>query len=99
MIGEVVNVHHWPKSSKELMHELNNEELSELLVTNAGGPPVLIEVKLQHDEKTFSGFAWSTRTGPQLKIPQGTLGRAKITVRELKPAALVIPWLRETIGI
>ena len=97
--GKVVRVNTWPKSKEELTHELGNEELANLLLTEAGGPPVLIVVHLQRQAKTFSGFAWSGGDGPRLAIPEGTLGEGHIVIRRQRPAELVLPWLKKSMGI
>ena len=92
--GRVTDVNPWPRGRKELMDQLSSEELAELFIKLAGGPPILIRVRLDQDSNTPSGLKWSSGSGPDLKVPPGSLGRTEITIKRQRPLALVVPWLK-----
>ena len=48
-----------------------NQELAQAFL--AGGPVYAVEVALQLDPSTFTGYAWTTAEGPDYEVPAGTL--------------------------
>ncbi|MCP3901235.1 MAG: NHLP bacteriocin system secretion protein [Desulfobacteraceae bacterium] len=99
MMATVIKIDRYPIDKTELFNDLVNEELVNLFLKNAGGPPIRVYCQLERDTETANGYAWSTKKGSPLKIPQGTLGAAKITVAERRPAELVLPWLKKKTGL
>jgi HlyD family secretion protein len=65
----------------------------------AQGAPYAARVKLLPDASTASGYAWSAGSGPPLVLSSGTTASADITVRRQAPITLVLPLLREKLGI
>ncbi len=97
MIGEVQRVAEFPSTSRGMQRLLANEELVEDLMQE--GPPIQVDVSLVHDPATPSGYRWSSSRGPDLDISSGTLAAGSIIVRQDRPISLVIPKLRERLGI
>lgn len=95
--GEVVWVSDFPATSAGMTRQLSNEALVNRLMEE--GPPIQVNVALRRDPSTPSGFAWSSSTGPDLQISSGTLAEASIIVREERPIHLVIPKVRESLGV
>jgi len=95
--GEVVWVSEFPATSAGMIRQLSNEALVNRLMEE--GPPIQVNVALRRDPSTPSGFAWSSSTGPDLQISSGTLAEASIIVREERPIHLVIPKVRESLGV
>ena len=64
------------------------------------GIGVLLElrVSLNPDESTFSGYQWSTVSGPPQKISAGTMCEGSVTVVTHRPFELVIPMARKKLG-
>lgn len=92
MIGRVKTVSGLPATRAGMMRLLNNDLLVQQLV--AQGAPFTIEVELEKDAHTFSGFRWSSNTGPQVSVESGTLCEVSVVVDEQRPISLVIPALR-----
>jgi HlyD family secretion protein len=89
MLGKVTYVAAFPSSRQAMMRVLQNEDLVQTL--SAGSAPIQIYVDLIPDQKTVSGFKWSSKHGPPLRVFSGTLCKASITVSEQAPISLLIP--------
>jgi len=96
MVGRVVWAAEYPSTSRGMIRLLGNEALVQKLMQE--GPPIQVNVALERDPSTPSGFRWSSSNGPSLKISSGTLATGDIVVREEAPVNLVIPKLREKLG-
>jgi len=96
ILGKVTWAAEYPSTSRGMVRLLGNEALAQKLM--AEGPPIQINVSLQRDPSTPSGFRWSSSTGPNLKISSGTLASGDVVVRQEAPINLVIPKLREKLG-
>lgn len=95
--GEVVWVSEFPATAAGMIRQVSNQALVDRLMEE--GPPIQVNVALQRNPATPSGFAWSSSTGPDLQISSGTLTEASIIVREERPIHLVIPKVREALGV
>lgn len=96
MAGRVVWAAEYPSTSRGMIRLLGNEALVQKLMQE--GPPIQVNVALERNPSTPSGFRWSSSNGPSLKISSGTLATGDIVVREEAPINLVIPKLREKLG-
>lgn len=97
ILGEVVRVSEFPATGPGMMRLLSNQALVTRLMEQ--GPPIQVRVALRRDPSTPSGFAWSSSTGPDLQISSGTLAQGSVIVRQDRPVQLVIPRVRESLGI
>jgi len=99
LIGHVLDISEFPISPEGMQAQLGNAELVKLL--SAQGAPYAARVGLVKDEDTasYSGYAWSAGGGPPLALSAGTTASAEVTVRTQAPVTLVLPLLRERIGI
>lgn len=97
ILGEVVRVSEFPATGPGMMRLLSNQALVTRLMEQ--GPPIQVNVALRRDPATPSGFAWSSSTGPDLQISSGTLAQGSVIVRQDRPVELVIPRVRESLGI
>ncbi len=97
IVGKVVSAAEFPSTSRGMMRLLSNEELVTKLMKE--GPPIQIDVALERDPATPTGFKWSSSRGPELEISSGTLAQGSVIVREERPISLVIPKLRKSLGI
>jgi HlyD family secretion protein len=76
---------------------LGNEALVAKLMEQ--GPPIQVNVALERDPSTPTGYRWSSSHGPSLKISSGTLASGDVVVQEDPPFRLVIPKVREATGL
>lgn len=97
MLGEVRRVAEFPSTSRGMQRLLANEQLVASLME--AGPPIQVDVALARDDSTPTGYRWSSSRGPDLEISSGTLASGSIIVREDRPIYLVIPKIREQLGI
>lgn len=97
MVGKVTAVSEFPSTSQGMMRILQNQQLVQQL--SAGAAPIQINADLTPDPSATSGYKWTSPGGPPVLIQSGTLGTANISVRSQRPISLVIPMLREFVGV
>ena len=97
MLGKVTKAAAFPATQRSMLLLLGNEALVTDLMKD--GPPIQVDVALEHDPATPTGYRWSSSRGPDLEISSGTLASGSIIVKEDRPIALVIPTLREKLGV
>jgi HlyD family secretion protein len=97
ILGRVVWAAEYPSTARGMVRLLGNEALVDRLMKE--GPPIQVNVALERDHATPSGFRWSSSTGPSVKISSGTLATGDVVVREEAPVNLVIPKVREKLGL
>lgn len=96
MPGTVVGVSERPVSLAEVQTFLQDEQLTEILT--GGSPRIVVEISLQEDDSTTSGFKWNTGSGPPFAITPGTLSSAEVIIAEQAPITLVLPYLETLLG-
>jgi len=97
ILGEVTAASAFPATQRSMNLRLGNEALVAKLME--AGPLIEVEVKLVKDASTPTRYRWSSSRGPTLEITSGTLATGSIIVKEDRPIRLVIPTLREKLGI
>ena len=97
MLGEVTGAAAFPATQRGMTRLLGNEALVAKLMED--GPLIQVEVALKHDPATPTGYRWSSSRGPNLEISSGTLATGDVIVKEDRPISLVIPTLREKLGV
>lgn len=97
MLGKVRAVAEFPSTTHGMMRILKNDQLVQQLA--AGAAPIAVQSDLIPSADTVSGYKWSSPKGPDSRIESGTLCSATITVKKQRPISLVIPVLREQLGI
>lgn len=96
ILGKVTWAAEYPSTSRGMVRLLGNEALAQKLMEE--GPPIQVNVALERDSSTPSGFRWSSSRGPNLQISSGTLATGDVVVRQEAPINLVIPKVREKLG-
>lgn len=89
MSGRVTSVSDFPATREGMMKLLGSTELVEKLLGQ--GASVEVHVDLTPDTGTVSGFKWSSRGGPPVKIESGTLCRGDIIIDTARPVELAVP--------
>jgi len=97
ILGRVQWTSDFPTSALAMTRLIGNEALVTKLMKE--GPPIQINVALDRDAATPTGYRWSSSRGPNLKISSGTLSTGSVIVREQRPVSLVIPTVREKLGV
>ena len=85
-------------SGSGLAVHLGSEELAKRIQGDIQ-TPLEITVSLEPDDSTISGLAWTSTRGYPDEIPLLSLCNVQITVQESRPIDLVIPWLKDVVGI
>jgi HlyD family secretion protein len=97
LLGKVTWVAEFPSTTRGMVRLLGNEALVTKLMEQ--GPPIQVNVALNRDPSTPTGYRWSSSHGPNLKISSGTLASGDIVVKEDRPFRLIIPKVREETGL
>ncbi|MDR3503189.1 MAG: NHLP bacteriocin system secretion protein [Legionella sp.] len=94
--GSVVNTNVFPSTPDSMEALLHNEQLVKQFSTS--GPVTSIRVRLSENQNNYSGFQWTTGTGPQQKITAGMLVTVQINIRHQAPISLLVPAFRKLLG-
>ena len=97
MVGNTTYVSEFPATRQGMMRLLSNENLVQVL--SAGGAPFVAYATLKPKPGTVAGYAWSSPKGEALPVNTGMICRVTITVESRRPVELVIPTIRERLGI
>jgi len=97
MVGRVQTVSTQPMTLAGMTRTLGNDLLVQQLA--ARGASFLVEVSLQLDSTTASGFRWSSRAGPPTPVGSGTSIGVSVVVARRRPITLLLPFLRSTFGL
>ena len=96
--GSVISVSEFPATTDAIIAKLGNQELAMSFLKTLE-TPLELRIALTQSGKTRSGYEWTSPKGPPQKIQQGTLCRVWITTRSRTPISLVLPLLREDLGL
>ena len=86
--GTVTYVSEYPSSYQGILRVLGNQNLAESFMTS-GAPPIAVRLSLDKDSTTFSGFKWTSGSGPPIYIRTGTICQTRIEVDESSPIELL----------
>lgn len=87
--GHVHNVARIPSSRDSMMRRLKNADLVDVLLST--GAPFEVELELEPDPSTPSGFRWSSGLGPDISIDVGTITAADVVIDRQRVISLVLP--------
>ena len=94
----VTEVSEFPSTQQAMLANLGNQELVTSFFRQID-TPIELRVEVTPDRATASGFAWTSPKGPPQNVQPGTMCNVSLTVREQAPISLVVPMLRETLGL
>lgn len=97
IIGKVAYVSKYPSTKESMFKVFQNEYIVNALVKE--GPQLEVQVILNQDENTFSGYAWTTPKGPDIKLSGGMMCYARAELEAKTPLELIIPKIKEALGI
>ena len=95
--GTVESVSAFPVSLEGMVAVLQNRNLARTF--SEGGPPYSGRVALVPDPSTASGFAWTSPKAASETLTSGTLASIEVKVDSQPPITLVVPLLREMLGL
>ena len=93
IIGLVTLVSEFPANPQGMNRVLQNQDLVKTLT--AGGAPVEVRVALIPDPGTFSGYKWTSSSGPPVHIQAGTVNTGSVVVLRQPPYQLIIPLMKK----
>ncbi len=96
MLGRVEAVAEVPSTTEGMMRVLQNNQLVEQLSHSYA--PFEVLVKLERDNSTFTGYRWSSSSGPGVEINVGTLCSGDVITSYERPIELAFPFLRRLGG-
>jgi HlyD family secretion protein len=96
MKGQVEWVADFPATPDSMMGALRNSALVEELL--GGSSKIEMRAALLPDQKTASGYQWSSSGGPPFKVGSGTKVTVSVVVERKRPITKVLPFLRSTFG-
>lgn len=97
LVGTVRDVSTQPATLAGMAKTLGNDVLVQQLATQ--GASFLVEIDLEADTRTASGYRWSSREGPPLRIGSGSAIRIAVEVQRRRPIELLVPFLRRLAGV
>jgi HlyD family secretion protein len=96
--GTVTFVADYPATTATIMRNFQNESLASSLTADKA-PVTEVRVRLSRDPATPTGFLWSSSKGPEEHISSGSICTVDIVTREQPPIALVVPSLKNILGL
>lgn len=94
--GRVVRVSELPATREGLMRRLKNAaQVEEIL---KAGAPFEVEIELQRDSASPSGYAWTSGKGPDIRIEPGTLAKIQVVIGRVHIISLVFPAMDHVLG-
>ncbi|TEB13181.1 NHLP bacteriocin system secretion protein [Pelotomaculum propionicicum] len=91
--GQVKSVAGYPSTFEGVAREVGSKELARQLMGT--GAPIAVRVSLTRDPGAPNGYRWTNGQGPDMRINSGILCQGLITVRKVRPIALLFPALAE----
>jgi HlyD family secretion protein len=99
IVGTVTSISPFPVTKEAAINQVGNPEVVEGLVGEKQEGVMQVAADLELNPTTFSGYKWSSSTGPQLNISPGTTTIVRVKVEERAPITFVLPILRSYSGI
>lgn len=95
--ARVTRVSDFPSTAEGMMRTLKNQQLVQSFLQQ--GAPYEVQATLILDDRTPSGYAWSSSSGPDTVIQSGTIANATVTVEKHRPVAMIMPALKKFLGV
>lgn len=98
MTGFVDRVAAFPASAVEIANTFKSEGLVSQVM--AMGSVIRVEAELTPSSSTFSGYRWTSGSGPRLKVYEGTVCEVEVVLERHRPISLLVPYVkRKVLGI
>lgn len=86
--GTVESISLLPVTQESMMSLLRNQQL--VTFFSVSMPLMTVKIKLERSNKTASGYAWTSSSGPDLHLTQGTVVETMISVESKRPIDLLL---------
>ena len=86
--GKVTHVGTDFETPESILCDFRNDAFTQWIMSRTDGMPVKVRMLLEADPGTTSGFRWTGGAGPEIRIADGTVAAAAVTVRRHRPAKL-----------
>ena len=97
MLGRITYVSEFPATARGMMRVLKNDRLVQSL--SGQDAPYEVRADLVVDPRTVSQYRWTSSSGPPVKVASGTLASANVAVATRRPIEMVIPFVKQAIGL
>ncbi|MEQ8170605.1 MAG: NHLP bacteriocin system secretion protein [Candidatus Eremiobacterota bacterium] len=88
--GKITYISHYPSTRTRIAAILDNEQLTDYFMGRTMATFVA-RISLQSNPLSKSGYQWSSRKEPDLKITSGTLCDASIIIKQISPISVIFP--------
>ncbi|MGE4606627.1 MAG: NHLP bacteriocin system secretion protein [Myxococcota bacterium] len=95
--GTVTDVAAYVSGSGVAVH-LGSERLA-AVIRDFVSAPLEVTLAVHADDSTLSGLAWTSKSGYPEQLPALSMCNVRVAVREDRPIDLVIPWIKDQVGI
>lgn len=99
IIGTIAKISSFPITQESAVNKVGSKEIVEGLVPDRGNGIIEVVTTLKKTPQTFSGYEWSSSSGPRFNIAPGTTTNARVKIEEKAPITFVLPFLRSVSGI
>lgn len=111
IVGTITDISKETVTPEEVASIVGSEQLAQTLMENpvpysapdpgeaTNLPVVQVQIQLQRDPNSPTGYQWTRDDSPNVAIPEGAIGDAKVTLEERSPVSYVVPILRWITGI
>lgn len=96
MRGTIDYVGEYPVTPQAVQASVANQALAQELI--GASAKIEIRAKLVRNDKTTSGYAWSSSSGPAFRIQSGTRVMVSVVVDRRAPITFVLPIIRRALG-
>ena len=86
--GEVMNISMLPVTPQRMLALVKNQNLVDSFLKQS--PLMAVGISLNKNDKTASGYQWTSDKGPNAHLTQGTLVNVLIEVQEKRPINLLL---------
>ena len=97
IVGEVTSVSTFVAGSSAAVR-LGSRELASRLAETLG-PMLEVDVRIERDASTPTGWKWTSGRGYDRSIRLPALCGVQVLVREDRPIDLVLPWIKDLLGL
>lgn len=92
IVGAVSKVSAFPITQEGIVNVVGSPEIAQSLIQQGGA--IEVEVELDRDSDSFSGFKWTSK-GPEIGFTAGTTTAVSITIEQRTPITYLLPILRK----